>query len=34
MRPPPEVPRALAFRETLPMTTSGKIIRRQLRDKG
>ncbi|MEH3116590.1 MAG: AMP-binding protein [Methylorubrum populi] len=29
-----EVPRALAFRETLPMTTSGKIIRRQLRDGG
>jgi acetyl-CoA synthetase len=27
-----EVPRALAFRDTLPMTTSGKIIRRQLRD--
>lgn len=29
-----EVPRALGFRETLPMTTSGKIIRRQLRDEG
>ncbi len=27
-----EVPRALAFRDTLPMTTSGKIIRRELRD--
>ncbi|MFF8803016.1 MULTISPECIES: AMP-binding protein [unclassified Methylobacterium] len=27
-----EVPRSLSFRETLPMTTSGKIIRRQLRD--
>ncbi|MBB2963978.1 AMP-binding protein [Methylobacterium sp. R2-1] len=29
-----EVPRTLAFRDTLPMTTSGKIIRRQLRDEG
>ncbi|MGA4550843.1 AMP-binding protein [Methylorubrum aminovorans] len=28
-----EVPRTLAFRDALPMTTSGKIIRRQLRDK-
>lgn len=27
-----EYPRAIAFRESLPMTTSGKIIRRQLRD--
>ena len=27
-----EVPRTLAFRDSLPMTTSGKIIRRQLRD--
>ncbi len=27
-----EAPRSLAFRETLPMTTTGKIIRRQLRD--
>ncbi|HJE25758.1 MAG TPA: AMP-binding protein [Methylorubrum populi] len=27
-----EVPRALTFRESLPMTTSGKIIRRQLRE--
>ncbi len=27
-----EVPRALAFRESLPMTTTGKIIRRALRD--
>ncbi|MCJ2027914.1 AMP-binding protein [Methylobacterium sp. J-043] len=27
-----EMPRALSFRDTLPMTTSGKIIRRQLRD--
>ncbi|CAO4181190.1 AMP-binding protein [Methylorubrum populi] len=27
-----EVPRALAFRDSLPMTTSGKIIRRQLRE--
>lgn len=27
-----EVPRTLAFRDALPMTTSGKIIRRQLRD--
>lgn len=29
-----EVPRALAFRDSLPMTTSGKIIRRQLREEG
>ncbi len=29
-----EYPRALEFRESLPMTTSGKIIRRQLRDGG
>ncbi|WP_342148292.1 acyl-CoA synthetase [Methylorubrum sp. SB2] len=27
-----EVPRALEFRESLPMTTTGKIIRRALRD--
>ena len=27
-----EVPRTLAFRDSLPMTTTGKIIRRQLRD--
>ena len=27
-----EVPRALDFRDTLPMTTTGKIIRRALRD--
>ena len=27
-----EVPRALAFRQTLPTTTTGKIIRRALRD--
>ncbi|MFY9290499.1 MAG: AMP-dependent synthetase, partial [Methylorubrum rhodinum] len=27
-----EVPRSLDFRETLPMTTTGKIIRRALRD--
>lgn len=27
-----EYPRAIAFRDHLPMTTSGKIIRRQLRD--
>ena len=27
-----EAPRALAFRENLPMTTTGKIIRRALRD--
>ncbi|WP_419538955.1 AMP-binding protein [Methylorubrum populi] len=27
-----EVPRTLAFRESLPMTTSGKIVRRRLRD--
>ncbi|SFL07021.1 acyl-CoA synthetase [Methylorubrum salsuginis] len=27
-----EVPRALTFRESLPMTTTGKIIRRALRD--
>ncbi|PXW63991.1 acetyl-CoA synthetase [Methylobacterium sp. B4] len=27
-----EVPRTLVFRDSLPMTTSGKIVRRQLRD--
>ncbi|KQT76585.1 AMP-dependent synthetase [Methylobacterium sp. Leaf465] len=29
-----EYPRAIAFRDHLPMTTTGKIIRRQLRDEG
>jgi acetyl-CoA synthetase len=29
-----EYPREIAFRESLPMTTTGKIIRRQLRDEG
>lgn len=29
-----EYPREIAFRDSLPMTTSGKIIRRQLRDEG
>jgi len=29
-----EYPRVLVFRASLPMTTSGKIIRRQLRDEG
>ncbi|WP_264049668.1 AMP-binding protein [Methylobacterium flocculans] len=29
-----EYPREIAFRERLPMTTTGKIIRRQLRDEG
>ena len=29
-----EYPRALAFRDALPMTTTGKIIRRELRDAG
>jgi acetyl-CoA synthetase len=29
-----EYPRLLEFRESLPMTTTGKIIRRQLRDGG
>ncbi|GEP02708.1 AMP-binding protein [Methylobacterium oxalidis] len=29
-----EVPRELAFRAELPMTTTGKIIRRQLREEG
>ncbi|WP_232631091.1 AMP-binding protein [Methylobacterium sp. Leaf118] len=29
-----EVPRELAFRDSLPMTTTGKIIRRLLRDEG
>ncbi|WP_019906921.1 AMP-binding protein [Methylobacterium sp. 77] len=29
-----EYPREIAFRDSLPMTTTGKIIRRQLRDEG
>ena len=29
-----EYPREIAFRDRLPMTTTGKIIRRQLRDEG
>jgi len=29
-----EAPREIAFRESLPMTTTGKIIRRALRDEG
>lgn len=29
-----EYPREIAFRDALPMTTTGKIIRRQLRDEG
>ena len=29
-----EYPREIAFRDDLPMTTTGKIIRRQLRDEG
>jgi acetyl-CoA synthetase len=29
-----EYPREIAFRDELPMTTTGKIIRRQLRDEG
>ncbi|MGU3360625.1 AMP-binding protein [Methylobacterium sp. M6A4_1b] len=29
-----EYPREIAFRDSLPMTTTGKIIRRQLRDAG